>query len=262
LSKLIALITDFGISDPYTGIMKGIIKSIDPTIEIVDISHGVVLGNIHQACYFLESSLPYLPPATVFAVVVDPGVGTDRHPIACRYDKKIFIAPDNGCLTPVLNKPDSITRIIENDELTLREISFTFHGRDIFAPAAAHFAVGFNFELAGALLPDPMLIDYHDCKISPERIEFQIRHIDKFGNVITNIPISLKSTLSGCEILLEEKNTRILLTDTFSSIPAGLIAMIAGSSGYLEIVENRNSAAVTLDVQSGEKLTIRYIGGA
>lgn len=261
MRKLIALITDFGISDPYTGIMKGVIKSIDPEIDFADISHDVALGNIHQACYFLESALPHLPSSTVFLIVVDPGVGSDRHPIVCSYKGKTFVAPDNGCLTPVVSQPDSIVRIIQNVQLTLPQISSTFHGRDIFAPAAAHFAAGFDFDSAGAVLNEPVLIDYHSCKLSSESIEFQIRHIDKFGNVVTNIPISVLNRLSGCKIGVEEKKIHLILTNTFSSIPAGKIALITGSSGYLEIVENRNSAAVTLDIQPGDKLTIRYTGG-
>ncbi|MBC8279002.1 MAG: SAM-dependent chlorinase/fluorinase [FCB group bacterium] len=262
MRKLIALITDFGISDPYAGIMKGVIKSIDADIDIVEVSHGVTFGNIYQACYFLESSLPYFPSGTVFVVIVDPGVGSDRYPIACRYDDKIFIAPDNGCLSPVLNKPDSIVRIIENDQLTLPQISSTFHGRDIFAPAAAHLAAGFNFDSAGPVLTEPVYIDYLDCKFNPDSIEFRIRHIDKFGNIITNIPNSAERSLSNMKMMIAEKDISFMMANTFSSIPARQIALIKGSSGYLEIVENRNSAAETLDVQPGDKLTIRYIGGA
>ena len=263
MKKVIALITDFGISDPYAGIMKGVIKSVDSSIDIIDISHNVEFANILHACFFLESSYKYFPKGTIFVVVVDPGVGTDRRPIVCKYNDKLFIAPDNGCLTPVFkSEGESEVRIIEKASLKLPEVSKTFHGRDIFAPAAAHFAAGADFQSAGRSIADPVEIEYNQCIRNNDSIQMQVRHVDIFGNVITNIPVSLKDEITDMNMVITKNNQPLGFAETFSSLDEGNTALIAGSAGYFEIVMNRESAADYLNIRTGDNLIIRYTGGA
>ncbi len=184
----IALLTDFGLTDAYVGTMKGVMLSICPAARLIDLTHAVEPQNIRQAAYLLLTAYRYFPPQTVFLVVVDPGVGTARQPIAVETDHGFYVAPDNGVLSYVLSQVQIRQQVIlQNPAYQLPAASQTFHGRDIFSPAAAHLANGVPItDLGPAVarierLPDPLL------KISAEQVCGEVLHIDHFGNVITSI---------------------------------------------------------------------------
>src|SRR5215471_1003828 len=148
---IITLTTDFGLSDPFVGIMKGVILGINPKAQLVDISHDIRSYDIAEAAFVIESMYPYFPEGTVHIVVVDPGVGSARRPIAASSHGQLFVAPDNGVLSTVLEKE---AYHIQNSGLFLKSVSQTFHGRDVFAPVAAHLANGTPLESVGTCISD------------------------------------------------------------------------------------------------------------
>ena len=151
--KIITLLTDFGLKDPYVGIMKGVILSINPDATIIDITHDITPQNIEEAAFLIEEYHRFFPPGTIHMAVIDPTVGSERRPIIVSKDNNIFIGPDNGLFTLVLD--DAEVYLIENPDFMLTEVSSTFHGRDVFAPAAAHASTGFHPSAFGRTISDP-----------------------------------------------------------------------------------------------------------
>ena len=260
--RTIALATDFGTADPYAGIMKGVILSICPETAIVDICYGIKFADIRTAAFYLEVSHKYFPPDTIFVTVVDPGVGGARRGIGARIEKATFIAPDNGCLSRIFTLfPRAEIRELTNRSLMLETISSTFHGRDIFAPVAAYLAKGVNFSEVGRTISDPVTFQIDKFEAVGNTIRTQVIHIDNFGNIITNIEndfqdIRLKNGL----IQSSAGDNPLTAGETFESIPTGKLGMIPGSSGYLEIVLNRGSAAATIGAEVGDSFIIELSG--
>lgn len=250
-APVIAIITDFGNADSYVGQMKCVIHSISPQVRIIDITHEVEFADIRHAGFFIESTEKYLPPETILITVVDPGVGTARKIIACKTAANIFIAPDNGCLTTVLKKYPAIEiRSVENKRFFLPETSFTFHGRDIFAPAAAHLANGRDFSAVGPIYTNPLQLPESVLTVSGDKITFTVQHIDRFGNIITNIPLSY-SFNNASVWHFAGLNTKTKYCSTFNFIEPDYLGIIPGSSGYYEIAACRNSAAEILKQEIG-----------
>ena len=243
--NLIALLTDFGDSDHYAGTMKGVILSINPRATIVDISHNVSPQNIQQAGYLLWASYQYFPKGTIFACIVDPGVGTDRKIVGVETDKFVFLAPDNGLLDMVLFQ-EEIRRSYEIESpprIGSTPISTTFHGRDIFAPLAASLSLGKSLSQFGkpCTMKKPASV-FHaiEKNDSPARI----LHIDRFGNIITNIPAQY---FGQCTIRIgRSKISRGV--QSYAEAPLDNPVIIVGSSGLLEIALRDGSAADKLGV--------------
>ena len=256
--RTIALATDFGTADPYAGIMKGVILSIYPDAAIVDICHGIEFADIQAAAFYLEVSHKYFPPDTIFVTVVDPGVGAARRGIGARIDKATFIAPDNGCLSRIFALyPQAEVRELTNHSLMLESISCTFHGRDIFAPVAAHLAKGVDFANVGPIITDPKKFPIGGFEIKENQIHTQVIHIDHFGNVITNIRNDFQDIRMKNGFLSSSAgNKPLALSETFESIPPGGLGMIPGSSGYYEIAAYRGSAASVIGAEVGDSFII------
>jgi S-adenosylmethionine hydrolase len=277
LSGVIALLTDFGDSDIYVGVMKGVIKTIHPRAEFVDITHNIQPQNVRQAAFALLNAYRYFPAGTIFLVVVDPGVGSTRKPIGVQAGGHTFIAPDNGVLSYTLAEFDE-GRIVEltNSVYQLFPPSNTFHGRDIFAPAAAHIAAGVPLERLGPLadrifrLPIPMM------KIEGNRIIGQVIHIDHFGNVITNIgrlewvtPTQLtldhRSANSTSPMLLETNRLTITINGqhirdihpSYGVAPRDSAFALVDSNGKLEIAINQGNAAEHLHIAIDDRVEIQ-----
>ena len=199
ISPPITLTTDFGLQDAYVGAMKGVILGILPGAQIVDITHAIAPQDIRQAAYVLASAIPYFPPGTVHVVVVDPGVGGERRPLAIHTDRAYYIGPDNGVFSQVFAAETVLEiRELTNPAYRLPLVSSTFHGRDIFAPAAAHIAAGVAFPDLGPLIPDPVRLP----RLEPQRaangsIHGHIVHVDHFGNLISDIPAAWLEDASG-----------------------------------------------------------------
>jgi S-adenosyl-L-methionine hydrolase (adenosine-forming) len=261
---VISLLTDFGVSDAYVGIMKGVILSKAPEAMIVDISHEISPHNLVQAAFLIDSAYRYFPKGTVHVVVVDPSVGSDRTIIALKAAGFFFLAPDNGVLTPILEK-ESIERAVkvENRRYFLETVSRTFHGRDIFAPVSAHLFLGGDindlgpFMLPNALahltLPKPVI------SISGELIGTVI-DIDRFGNLITNIYEGLLLALcekSGPALTVRIGPYEILgLRASYADALPGAALAIIGSRGTLEVSINRGSARESFSAIPGTTVTV------
>ena len=256
----IALLTDFGTRDHFVGVMKGVIAGICPRARIIDISHEVEPQNVAQGAFLLHVSRRYFPDGTVFACVVDPGVGTERRPVAVRAGGSWFVGPDNGLLYPEWESrtPRADDAIIEldNPDFWLDEISGTFHGRDIFAPVAAHLASGAAASAMGTPITGlvPLSIAAPE-PLDDRTTRLEVLHVDRFGNLVTNMrsdalpdrTSAVAFSLGGIEAVGVQTN--------FASSEE-LIA-VAGSSGYVELATPGGSAAEALDAGLGATVIMR-----
>ncbi|PJF32731.1 MAG: hypothetical protein CUN52_00255 [Phototrophicales bacterium] len=276
MSKTIALLTDFGTEDIYDGVMKGVIKSISPNATLIDITHSIAPQHVRQAAFALLNSYRYFPNGTIFMVVVDPGVGTARLPIAVQAGNYIFVAPDNGVLAYALsNFPNKRVYEIANTEYRLPIVSNTFHGRDIFSPAVAHLANGVPIEKLGPELADVIQLPMPELTVQEDQIDGEVMHIDRFGNIITSIGELhwietnrlVLSPIFGdvkSNVPIESSHARITVNDTeifgirvsyAESVRGDLLALV-GSSSYLEIAVNQGNAAQRLNVSVGDRVQI------
>ena len=246
----IALLTDFGLSDPYVGIMKGVILSICPKASVVDVSHDVDPQDIRAAAYLLDAAYPYFPEDTVHTVVVDPGVGSGRAIIAVQAGGHYFLAPDNGVLTKVLEGSVLQTAVrVENPAYFIQPVSRTFHGRDIFAPVAAHMAAGKLLDAFGPRISaeDMVQLEIPAAYLSKGELAGAIITVDRFGNLITNIPENLVQQLAPgkdeSRLQVQVGSYQIKgLSPSYQSVSPGELLAIIGSRGYLEISVNQGDA--------------------
>ncbi|HSM25110.1 MAG TPA: SAM-dependent chlorinase/fluorinase, partial [Anaerolineaceae bacterium] len=190
--SIITITTDFGLRDGYVGVMKGVIWGICPDAKIVDITHLIPPQDVHQGGIALQRIVPYFPENTLHVAVVDPGVGTNRKPIAVKIGARIFVGPDNGLFSRVIQSgitagEDVISIELDQPKYWLSEISHVFHGRDIFAPVAAHLATGIAFDEIGTPFSNPIILELPEPNLLENRIDGEVISIDNFGNLATNI---------------------------------------------------------------------------
>ncbi|AFL66968.1 SAM hydrolase/SAM-dependent halogenase family protein [Desulfurococcus amylolyticus] len=265
-NRIIALITDFGYRDPYVGVMKGVIKSINPGAEIVDLTHGINRHNIIEAAVVLMVSARYFPPSTIFVVVVDPGVGSNRRAIVVETSNYILVGPDNGCLS-LLALKDGVKRVVDisNSRYRLGNVSHTFHGRDIFAPVAAWISRGIPLEAIGTEIPVDSLktIRIEPPRISDDLIEGHALYIDIYGNVMTNISedeaYSILRLGDKIEIIHQGGKSQCMFTTSFSIVNPGEVACYINSWGYLEIAVNNGSVADAFGIIQGSRLLFKKL---
>ena len=270
-NKVLAFTTDFGSSDSYVAAMKGVALGIAPDLTLVDVTHEVPRHDIRHGAFILGGVYRYFPADTVHVAVVDPGVGTSRKAVALVTPAGSFCAPDNGLLSYVLNDhltadqarfesmefgtpvrvpvPDGCEAFeISNPAYRLEPVSDTFHGRDIFTPAGAHLASGLDPKRLGEPLRELTVLNLFSLEKSSDAVAGRVIHVDRFGNVVTNIPAA---QLPQGDVVVEIADTKIHgLSATFADAE-GLLALI-GSHGYLEIAENLGSASQWLDVGVGD----------
>ncbi len=266
---IISLITDFGVQDEYVGLMKAAILGIDPAATIVDISHAVDPQDIIQAAFLLESSYRHFPPGSIHLVVVDPGVGTMRALIFLEASGQRFLAADNGVLSLLMDPPRrAMLRRVENPALWRSSVSATFHGRDILAPSAAHLSKGMDArELGPELDPAEMilLVDLRAKRSPGGNVTGRIVHIDRFGNLITNIDAAL---LRSSDEAAHELPATVRLAGqaivglrrTYADGEAGRPLALVGSRGYLEIAVTCGSAQRYFGVCKGDAVEVRPDG--
>ena len=255
---IITLLTDFG--DMYPASMKGVILSIDPAANIVDISHSVPRHNVPAGAFTLMSCALYFPSGTVHIAVVDPGVGTQRRPIAIKAvskDNRIhhFIGPDNGILIPAaksVGEPEVYE--ITNKKLFNQEVSSTFHGRDIFAPVGAHISKGMDIANVGRRISDFVDLDFGKGKKIGNAIEGRVIFIDDFGNIVTNILPDIVSFQPAD--IMEIENKRVVFQRSYGSCKELEPLALIGSHGYLEIAVNRGNAANFFNKKQGDEIII------
>jgi S-adenosyl-L-methionine hydrolase (adenosine-forming) len=258
--SIITLMTDFGLKDGNVGVMKGVIWGIAPRTQIADISHLISPQNIPEAALILARSAPYFPRGTVHVAVVDPGVGTARRPIAARIGEHTYVLPDNGLLTLVLEKADKERQQVEmvhldRQKYRLPVVSHVFHGRDIFAPAAAHLAAGVPLSAMGSWITDPVRLELPRPQPTPSGLRGQIIHIDHFGNLSTNIH---QEDLEGIQKLAVRLRGEEIpgLARTFGEHPEGTLVALYGSTGSLIVSVVNGSAAGRLGAQVGDEVDV------
>jgi hypothetical protein len=252
----ITLTTDFGARDPYVAAMKGVILSICPEARIEDLSHDIAPQGIMEGALFLAAAAPYWPLGTCHVAVVDPGVGTERRPVAVAAGGQVFVCPDNGLLTLFLRAyPVQAAREIANPAFLRPKISPTFHGRDIFAPAAAHLAMGMPFDAIGPAVDDLQSLTIPEPTVDAGLVHGLIVHVDRFGNAITNIPRAMLEPgalyrLHAAALSISE------ISHTYASVRPGDSVALFGSSGHVEIAVRNGSAQKDFHLKAGDPVTL------
>lgn len=257
--SLVTLTTDFGTSDYYVGAMKAVMLSLNPDLKLIDISHDVGPQDLMAGAWLLKHSAYLFPEGTVHLVVIDPGVGTERRPIALRHKGHVFVGPDNGLFSLVTDN-----EAIEGVELRNQHFwrtenpSSTFHGRDIFAPVAAHIASGVPLSELGPAISTLDVFHWAMPTNDKKGIQGWVVHIDRFGNLITNIREEMVRELGPLESLRIYVGTQILrgVVDTYASVAAGEIVALFGSSATLEVAVNKGNAAEMMGVYQGAPISI------
>jgi len=262
--NIITLLTDFGYGDPYVAAMKGVIYTINPHVNIIDITHNVPPHNIRAGAIILWSTYKYFPKGTIHLVVVDPGVGTKRKPIVIYSKNYIFIGPDNGVLTLAANE-DGIEKtyeIISNTKYLKREISFTFHGRDIFAPIAAYISRGVSINELAKETSLTFSLNIPKYTIKNSQIIGEIIYIDHFGNLITNIPKGIAEKIlafyRNYEVNIKNKVISAKFVKAYGNAKEGEPLLIINSFNLLELSINLGNAAQRYAANVGDKIIIKY----
>jgi S-adenosyl-L-methionine hydrolase (adenosine-forming) len=254
---IITLTTDFGLSDHFVGVMKGVILSIAPQAQMVDLAHGIPAHDILAGALSLEASYNYFPEGTIHVAVVDPGVGSERSAIAVKTERYYFIAPDNGLLDLVLRaeKPQKIVKLT-NPKYRLSSVSATFHGRDIFAPAAAHVASGVPLEAMGELTGELTHLPIPAPKRIGEALEIHVLCADHFGNLITDLTRSEydRWNQEGRKVSISCGKLEIHgVSCTYAQVPQGQALAYFGSGGRLEIAVREGRACDVLPHGAGNQ---------
>ncbi|HLE89660.1 MAG TPA: SAM-dependent chlorinase/fluorinase [Anaerolineales bacterium] len=261
---VITLITDFGIKDGNVGVMKGVIWGICPTAQISDLSHMIQAQNIREAAYIFARSVPYFPKDSIHIVVVDPGVGTKRRPMAAKIGDWFFVGPDNGTITGLLQRAEQAgwqTEFVELNRIKywLPNVSFVFHGRDIFAPVAAHVANGVPLRELGISFTDPLRLELPKPEKTKDGWRGEVIHIDHFGNISSNIRAEdLGEAMRQKENIMVHLNGIVIkgMVDTFGERPVGELITLLGSTGNLGISVVNGNAAAGFSVKIGDEITV------
>ena len=241
---IITFTSDFGQKDAYVGQVKGVIYSRFPGAKIVDLTHHIRPQDVKQAAWTIKDSAKYFPSGTVHLLVVDPGVGSSRRPLAIQNKGHFFVGPDNGVFSAFF-PPDKMV-ILDKPDLHLKEVSSTFHGRDIFAPCAALLAKGTPISNIGSPAADPVKINMPSPQINNRKITGEIIQADHFGNLISNIHISMLEGKNDFSIMIKNKKINNISSCYSSSSKNDLIALV-GSLGRIEIAVVNGSAQKILD---------------
>ncbi len=254
----IVLLTDFGYRDEYAGVLKGVISSINPHAQILDLTHGILPQDLVRASFVLTSSVSYFPRSSIFLVVVDPGVGTSRKPLLVKAGEYFFIGPDNGVLSSVVEQMGH-PRIFElnHPEYFLSPVSSTFHGRDIFAPVAARLSLGMPPEELGTPCPKMKSLEIPRPVKTDQGLDLCILFVDTFGNLILNLTAEQFSQWKqpGCCMSIQGKNQIHKIStvcSTYAKAPDNEPFLLISSSGYVEIAVKNQSAWKFLDLESLE----------
>ncbi|HKZ54005.1 MAG TPA: SAM-dependent chlorinase/fluorinase [Anaerolineales bacterium] len=275
----IVLLTDFHPQDTYIGVMKGVLATLAPRARVIDLAHGLPIGDIHQAAFKLWQATPYFPEGSIYVAVVDPGVGSARRAIAASWPGFSCVGPDNGVFTYLLvTHGEYHTALLQPERLRTGTPSLTFHGRDIFAPAAALLANGLALDQIGPVTGNPQRFALPKLElIEGPRVRGEILHPDRFGNLITSIGVLqpeadellLEPWLPHCPparlprrgLRLRLPNGLLLgLSNTFADVASGEPLMYIGSDGMLEIGINRGSASTSLAIAPGQEVLLTYQG--
>jgi len=263
MSAIITLLTDFGTEDTYVGVMKGVITSICPSAQVIDLTHQVPPQDIATGAFLLDVSVDYFPEGAIHVAVVDPGVGTARKPVALRTAKAFFVGPDNGIFTLVLQRQQLLQAIcLDNPRYHLPTVSSTFHGRDIFAPVAAHIACGVSMEELGTPIHRLQRLPLPRIRVDWQGIRATVVHIDRFGNAITNLTRDnydawrTRWDVKEPAVQVAASDIFLPIGTTYGDVARGKPLALFGSSGRLEIAVNGGSAAIELALRRGDTIKV------
>lgn len=257
-SGIITLLSDFGSRDAYVGIMKGVALGICPTAQLVDLTHQVPPQAVRIGALLLRSALGYFPDGTVHLAVVDPGVGSARHPIAVIGERAILVGPDNGLLAPAATALGThVVRRLTCEQLFRRPISATFHGRDVFTPVAAHLAAGMVADDLGPELPRLEPLDLPAVRVEANALRGEVIHVDHFGNLITNIDAAAVGTFRPQTVSVSIGETMMSpLAASYAAVPPGRPLALIGSWGLVEVAVRDGNAAAALQAGLATPVTV------
>ena len=270
---LLVFTTDFGLSDSYAGVMKGVALGINPDLSFIDLTHQVAPQNVSQGAFALGVSYRYFPADAIHVAVVDPGVGTARRPVLLQTSHGSFVAPDNGLLSRVLDNylpespassgpvdlpPDVRAFHLTNPAYWLHPVSSTFHGRDIFTPVAAHLSNGVSPALMGEPTGALEYLPVPRPRVDADGIRGEITYSDTYGNLISNIPQQLIEGRAIGEVRIRGRVIPRLSRTFNDGLAAGLVALV-GSHGYLEVAVPNGSAAAALAAGPGEPIAVTFV---
>ncbi len=245
-SGIITFLTDFGLSDAYTAMMKGVVLSINRNADIIDITHNIRFGSVYQGAGILKDAYSYFPEGTVHVAVVDPGVGSSRRLLAVKAAGHFFLGPDNGILWPIIkDAPEAEIVELTEKKFFLPDITSTFHGRDVFAPVAAHISLGTEISRLGHPITDPEKLIMPLSYIKDGILKGEIIRVDNFGNLITNITLAdLSSFLGDKTPVIKIGEYKISgVSDTYSGNDKDKLMALINSSNHLEIAVNLGRAS-------------------
>ena len=261
-NPIITLTTDFGTNDHFIGTMKGVILSIEPDAQIIDICHSVQAFDVLDGALTISQAYSYFPTGTIHMVIVDPGVGTARRPLVVSSERHHFVAPDNGVLSLIYQREQRLSaRHVTGEHYFLQPVSNTFHARDIFSPVAAYLAKGVDPQKFGEAVTDFVRFSAPKPKpVNENTLRGVVLKADRFGNLITNItpqdaPMLFKENPGAFKIVVGQREIREI-KDAYAQGAPGEVFGIMGSMGYLEIAANRGSAAQLLGVSKGTDVNI------
>jgi S-adenosylmethionine hydrolase len=271
-SSIVTITTDFGTEDAYVPAMKGTMLSIAPEARLVDVTHAVAPQDVMEAGFVLKAAYEYFPSGSIHLVVVDPGVGTERRAVAVRQDDHWFVGPDNGVFPLVLDgtSPDAMVELDNPEMWRTTAPSTTFHGRDIFAPAAAHLAAGRSLEALGTPLEALEPLRWAQPMAETGTVQGWVVHVDHFGNCITNIrrrtvadALDRDAELSSVDALPPVEafvgtTTLHAIRSTYGDVAEEDPLLLFGSTGYLEVAVNSGSAADRLNIRKGDSVKLSF----
>jgi len=261
---IITFTSDFGREDWFVGVVHGVLYGICPQARVVDLAHGIPPGNIARAAFVLEAAAQDFPPGTIHLAVVDPGVGTARRALAVRARGQLFVGPDNGVLEWALSVPETEVRALTEERYFRSLVSRTFHGRDVFAPVAAHLACGVSIGKLGARVSDPVRLEGAAPGMDGHELLGRVAYIDRFGNALTNLKSDVVArAFPGVpeERLEIEAGTRSIhgISRSYGDQDVGAVVALMGSSGRLEIAQVGGHAASRLGLGEDDPVRVRKL---
>jgi S-adenosylmethionine hydrolase len=262
--RFITLTTDFGLQDAFVGAMRGVILTIAPQARIIDITHEIRAHRIADAAYALASAVPFFPPECIHVCVVDPGVGSGRRPIAAAVGETLFVAPDNGVISLALEALQAATGAsrhavhLDNPQYWLARVSNTFHGRDIFAPVAAHLANGVPLQVLGPPLDRLVTLGHPPPESMPGgRLQGHIVYVDRFGNLLTDIAQAALARADPQSIRIEVGGSTLVgLNRSYADVEQGDLLALISSNWHLEVAMREGDAARALQVRVGDPVIV------
>jgi S-adenosyl-L-methionine hydrolase (adenosine-forming) len=258
---VITLTTDFGRTAPYVAVMKGVILSINPAAHIIDLSHEIRPQDVRHAAYFLGTAAPYFPPGTIHVCVVDPGVGSERAALCLDVKGQHFVGPDNGVFTKFIRcgaGAAAVRKLTEARFWRVPNPSDTFHGRDIFAPVAAHLSCGVSAHELGPIHPEPVMLPTRAAVTFGKQWSGEVQFIDDFGNIITNVPTCKLKSLPVKVALGGTALGAVRWVRTYSEAAPGELVCLFSSDGYFELAEVNGHAARRLGAHPGAAIELEW----